>query len=98
MMAVKALLLENVRTRLYARLKDTASTIVKEIIQREIAERVRKEVGEIWHIIASCTEERFYYACSFKSKFHRRCAMRSFATNTKSWKSKSVFTMRERFP
>ena len=43
-MEMKRLLLEEVRTRLYARLKDTASTIVKEIIQREIAERVRKQV------------------------------------------------------
>lgn len=44
MQEVKRLLLEEVRTRLYARLKDTASTIVKEIVQREIAERVRKQV------------------------------------------------------
>ena len=45
MMEMKRLLLEEVRTRLYARLKDTASTIAKEIIQREIAERVRKQVN-----------------------------------------------------
>ena len=45
MMEVKRLLLEEVRTRLYARLKGTASVIVKEIVQREIAERVRKQVN-----------------------------------------------------
>lgn len=46
MMEVKRLLLEEVRNRLYVRLKDTASTIVREIIQREIAERVRKQLQE----------------------------------------------------
>lgn len=45
MMEVKTLLLEEVRTRLYDRLKDTASAIVKEIVQREIEERVRQQVS-----------------------------------------------------
>ncbi|EKM53463.1 uncharacterized protein PHACADRAFT_259872 [Phanerochaete carnosa HHB-10118-sp] len=44
MMAFKQLLLDEVRTRLYTRLKDTASAIVQEIIQKEIAERVRKQL------------------------------------------------------
>ena len=45
MMEFKTHLQEEVRTRLYGRLKETANTIVKEVIQREIAERVRKEVS-----------------------------------------------------
>lgn len=45
MMEVKNLLLNEVRTRLHARLKGTASAIVREIIQREIAERVRTQVS-----------------------------------------------------
>ncbi|GJE91454.1 hypothetical protein PsYK624_076040 [Phanerochaete sordida] len=46
MLAFKQLLLDEVRSRLYARLKDTASAIVKEVIQKEIAERVRKQLRE----------------------------------------------------
>jgi hypothetical protein len=45
MMEVKNLLLEEVRNRLYGRLKDTASAIVKEVIQKEIAHRVSRQVG-----------------------------------------------------
>lgn len=46
MMEFKQHLLDEVRTRLYARLKDTASAIVKEIVQKEIADRVRKQLRE----------------------------------------------------
>lgn len=51
MMEVKSLLLEEVRTRLYGRLKDTASSIVREIIQKEIAHRVRHQVRRICHVL-----------------------------------------------
>ena len=45
MMEVKQLLQEEVRTRLYERLKDTASAIVQDVIQKEIAHRVSRQVG-----------------------------------------------------
>lgn len=44
MLDMKTLLLEEVRSKLYNRLRETASGIVRDIIQTEIAERVRQQV------------------------------------------------------
>ena len=47
MQDMKTLLLEEVKTKLYGKLRETANGIVKDIIQREIAERVRQQVGQV---------------------------------------------------
>jgi hypothetical protein len=44
MQDVKTLLLEEVRNKLYTNLRETATRIVGDIVRKEIAERVRKEV------------------------------------------------------
>ena len=51
---MKTLMLEEVRKKLYGRLRETASGIVKEVVRREIAERVRKQV-RLLDSMSNCT-------------------------------------------
>lgn len=92
-MEFKKLLLEEVRTRLYARLKDTASAIVKEIIQKEIAHRVRKRVScQVVLMNRPFINNPFY---SFTSRSRSLCEMRCSCTSIKSWKCRSACITRK---
>lgn len=84
MQDVKTLLMEEVKTRLYSRLRETANEIVKEIIQKEIAERVRQQVGWVPCMVEIRCRSRRLDSCT--SRYRKSCEMTYCITSDKSCK------------